>query len=89
MIRLFAADARDAPQALLDICDDDHALLLDVLDSDPVSELRADGTHNGWLLDDEIINFLAWNHATPQLVAALRRALQDGPFVELSWEEVP
>jgi hypothetical protein len=89
VIRLFDVDGDRAPKPLADVNDDDYALLLDVLESDPVSELRADGTHNVWLVDSETIGFLEWNRASAGLIAVLRAAIGDHSIIELSWEEIP
>ncbi len=81
MIRLYLADGTSAPAALCDVGDDDHELMLDVLDATP----EADGVHDRrdtdlpthWFVDAEAVDFLAWNGASNELVAALRAGLAE------------
>ena len=88
MIRLFLSDGDPAPVPLVDIGDDDHALLLDVLDSDASRERRADGSPTGWVVDHETVAFLEWSRATSTLTGALRRMLATRAAFEVTWEEV-
>jgi hypothetical protein len=88
MIRLFAADAGDAPIPLIDIADADWEILLDVLDVDDPTSFRADGFPEGYLIDSETVSFLEWNGMNPAVVSALKGELGPDGFVEVSWEEL-
>ncbi len=88
MIRLFTSDGVDAPQPLIDVDDGDWEILLDVVDSDAVDDLRADGSPGSWLLDHETISFLQWNAISPGVAEALRTRMRPDGFVELTWEEI-
>lgn len=94
MIRLYLADGTSAPAPLCDVDDDDHELMLDVLDATPendgIGDRRAHDMPTHWFVDAEAVDFLAWNGASATLVGALRSGLAEhGGLLELMWSELP